>query len=74
MEAIKQCGICGGSCAIKSVGDRKKQYHVCCSDCGNESDQKSSRAAAVAAHNRVNFTPVQSFFTGAPDAIGHRLK
>jgi hypothetical protein len=72
METIKQCGICGGACAIKSVG--KKKYYVCCGDCGNESEEKNSRAAAVAAHNRVNFRPVQSFFTGAPDAIGHRFK
>ncbi|MGD9475361.1 MAG: hypothetical protein AB7V37_10240 [Eubacteriaceae bacterium] len=72
METIKGCGICGGLCEIRSLG--KKKYYVCCSDCGNESDLKNSRAAAVAAHNRVSFTAVRSLFTGAPDAIGHRLK
>ncbi|WKY44039.1 hypothetical protein Q5O14_15640 [Eubacteriaceae bacterium ES2] len=74
METIKQCGICGGSCHVKSLVAGKKQYYVSCEDCGNESEQKNSRAAAVAAHNRVSYTAVRSLFAGAPDAIGHRLK
>ena len=54
-KPIKPCEICQGDCQIKVVYEPGKKYGVACNSCGNESEVKSTRSAAINAHNKTGY-------------------
>lgn len=54
-KPIKPCLICQGDCLIVELDQSGKKYGVVCSSCGNESELKSTRTAAINAHNKTGY-------------------
>ncbi|TYC86362.1 hypothetical protein FXB42_06640 [Acetobacterium wieringae] len=54
-KPIKPCEICQGDCIVKTVYEPGKKYGVACQHCGNESELKSTRSAAINAHNKTSY-------------------
>lgn len=54
-KPIKPCVLCQGECTVKTVYEPRKKHGVVCNHCGNESDLKSTRNAAINAHNKTGY-------------------
>lgn len=54
-KTIKPCEICQGNCLVKTVYEPGKKYGVVCDSCGNESEVKRTRSAAINAHNKTGY-------------------
>ena len=54
-KPIKACVICQGECRVVEADEPGKKYGVVCSSCGNESEVKSTRNAAINAHNKTGY-------------------
>jgi|GEM_PF-2206933 len=54
-NTIKPCEICQGDCLVKTVYEPGKKYGVVCDSCGNESEVKRTRSAAINAHNKTGY-------------------
>ena len=52
-KPIKPCEICQGECLVVELDQPGKKYRVVCSSCGNESELKRTRNAAINAHNKT---------------------
>jgi len=59
-KAIKPCSICKGVCVPATVFEPQKKYIVSCTICGNETDPKPTRSAAINCHNKTNFNVIKS--------------
>lgn len=54
-KPIKPCEICQGDCLVNTVYEPGKKYGVVCQSCGNESEVKSTRNAAINVHNKTGY-------------------
>ncbi|MBC3901445.1 hypothetical protein GH811_17735 [Acetobacterium malicum] len=59
-KAIKPCSICNGLCDVKTVFEPQKKYCVTCTVCGNETDPKPTRNAAINCHNKTSFKSIKT--------------
>lgn len=67
-QSIKACPLCQGNCFLETHDGNQKTYSIVCTVCGNETDLKSSKAAAIRLHNQTTILSFKNLFTGAPDA------
>ena len=54
-KPIKPCELCQGDCIVKTVYEPGKKYGVVCNSCGNESEAKTTRNAAINTHNKTGY-------------------
>ena len=54
-KPIKLCPICQGECRLVELDEPVKKYGVVCNSCGNESERKRTRNAAINAHNKTGY-------------------
>ena len=54
-KPIKPCVICWGECLVVEQDEPGKKYGVVCNSCGNESELKRTRNAAINAHNKTGY-------------------
>ena len=54
-KPIKPCEICQGERLVVELDQPGKKYRVVCSSCGNESERKRTRNAAINTHNKTGY-------------------
>lgn len=61
-KVLKECELCKGRCVVGRVFEPGKKYRVMCTNCGNESEIKTTRSAAINAHNKTSYRIHKTLF------------
>lgn len=61
-KVLKKCELCKGMCIVGTVFEPGKKYRAVCTNCGNESGIKTTRAAAINVHNKTSYRIHKTLF------------